>query len=256
MENFKSLINIHRRYHYQSMLILLVLLMVRQVPAWATSPNKTKTLQQYISLFYSSSETWNPELEKLQKEIVYLQRKENKYKDEVQFIQYMFYRIHRKYLKNYSLYSPVPQLLEKGKYDCISGTALYALCFELLDIAYEIRETPYHVYLLAYTQAGQKILIESTDPMSGCITDPVVINKYIETINAEAEKDGQHYLYQHVIDNTITLQQLAGLQYFNVAVYYFNQKDVARAKVYLDKASAYYNSLRMREFRNLLLSSR
>ena len=255
MGNFKSLLNNYSIYPYQRRLMLILLLVVLQMPARATSPHATKILVEYISLFYPPSATFLSDLKKLQHEIGHLQRKKPKYKDEVQFLQYMFYRIHRKFLKNYSLYSPMPQLLEKGKYDCISGSALYALCCKLLNIAYEIRETPYHIYVLAYTQAGQEILIETTDPMFGCITDPVTIQKYRATINAEAEKDGQHHPHHHKIDNAITLSQLAGLQYFNVAVYYFNQKDVAKAMVYLDKATLHYNSLRMREFRNLLLSS-
>ncbi len=224
------------------------------VHAHAVSDESVPTLDQYVQFFCTSMETPSPNVEKLQKEILHLKRIKSKFKDEAKFIQFAFYRIHRKFLKNYKLYSTLPQLLEEGNYDCVSGTALYAVFFQFLNIKYEIREMAYHVYLLAYTSNHQLIVVESTDPFYGCIIELDKIKAYAAQMRAQQliASNANQYQYQHIIDQAVSLHQLAGLQFFNAAIHWYNQAHLEKARKYLALAFRYYSSQRMYEFKKLM----
>lgn len=241
-----------KRYPYY--LLSLFFFVSVHVKARDITGEKKSPLTKDVYMFYTSLETSSPDLDKIQDEIAHLQRKKNRFKDEVRFIEFAFYRIHRRFLKNYQLFSTLPQLLNDGKYDCVSGTALYALIFKFLGIKYEIRETAYHVYLLAYTSNHQLIVIESTDPFYGCIVKLDRIKQYAAQMRMKqlAATNSQYYQYQHFIDNAVSLRQLVGLQFFNMAIQFYNQTHIEKAKKYLALAFYYYESERMYEFKNLM----
>lgn len=58
------------------------------------------------------------------------------------------------------------ELNKNGNYNCVTATALYGLLLNDLGIPFSIKETPEHVYLIAYPKSDA-ILIESTDPLKG-----------------------------------------------------------------------------------------
>ena len=68
-----------------------------------------------------------------------LRSKRNQMKSDPRFFNYLFYKTHRKFLKQYQIHSSVEDLLRHGTYDCVSGTALYALILHHLGIEYEIK---------------------------------------------------------------------------------------------------------------------
>ena len=85
----------------------------------------------------------------LQEEIVRfsesLNHKRFRYKQEIDFWKHVYYKVHRKYLKTYSSPSTLNDVLVTGNYDCLSGTALYAMIFQALGADYQIIETNYHI---------------------------------------------------------------------------------------------------------------
>jgi hypothetical protein len=84
-------------------------------------------------------------------------------------IKFVYDQVHNPLLKKYELENKFHDIFTSGNYNCVSATALYSLVFDKLDIPYEIKEEPTHVYLLGYPNS-QNILVETTSPLHGYLT--------------------------------------------------------------------------------------
>lgn len=222
---------------------------------------KQETLisQEQFSLFFGvepqlSAEQLKVYLEDIEKFTHKLAKRKARYHSEKQFLQYAFYRIHNRYMKRYSEHASLYDLLDKGQYDCITGSAFYALILDALEVDYVIKELPYHVYLMVQPKdENGPVLLESTDARSGYVEDPQrvqeMIKMYAEDIRAEGE---DQYSYNFVIDEEIELKQLAALNYYNEAVGYYNQQKLKQATQYLDYATFLYPAKRMEALRMLI----
>lgn len=186
---------------------------------------------------------------KLAKMLDAFQAKKSKYNTEEQWLKYIFYQVHRKFLKRYQKFSTISDLFDRGAYDCVSGTALYALICELLYIPYSIQETEYHVYLLTLVD-GKKVMIESTDPLYGFVNDATVIQSLVKAYQEEGISENIRNIPPN---SSVDWIQLAGLQYFNEAVQQYNNENFAEALVYLNKATNYYRSDRIVSFKKYIL---
>ncbi len=213
-----------------------------------------------------------------------MQKKQAKYKREEAFVKHLFYKVHRKYLKRYRHETNFFELFEKGSYNCVTGTALYALLLDALQIDYTIRETPYHIYMMVYlpqqgvstpdvstpvmpdrdvsTLGGippsDSVLIETTDP-HGFITDRRAMQEAIQryqtpssTSQLEAQSETPTFDYAFAIDERISLRQLAGLSYFNQAVAHYNKQQLPEAVSYLKQAARLYPAKRMEALQALI----
>lgn len=191
-------------------------------------------------------------------------------KDTETFLKYAFYKTHRKFLKHYNQYSSLQTLFAKGDYDCLSGTALYVLLLEELGYIYEIKETDYHIYILVTANAKDSdtgsnypFLFESTDPLSGFVSDEKEILKrqdyYLNPTPVEEEMKGisnkdREYQFSRAVDNSINKIELAGLQYYNLGIAQYNRHEFKEAIKSLQKALFFYDSPRIKEFLNLTVS--
>lgn len=183
-----------------------------------------------------------------------LAKKQSRFRSDRQFLNYAFYKIHNRYLKRYTDHSDLYDLMHKGQYDCVTGSALYALVLEALEIEYTIKELPYHVYLLVHLEDEEgSVLLESTDPRSGFVEDPERIAQMMELYSEDVQsgKD-DHYTYNFEINTEIGLKQLAALNYYNEAVVYYNQQNLKQATQYLKYASQLYPAQRMETLRMLI----
>ena len=157
-------------------------------------------------------------------------------------------------MKRYQDHTTLYELLERGRYDCVTGTALYALLLEALQINYQVQELPYHVYLNIYLTNGDTVLIESTDPQRGFVTRSSErqerLTQYAASLTADPNTDA--YQYDFTIQESIGLTELAGLSYFNEAVAYYNQQQFQQAITLLQQATQLYSSQRMEAFRSLV----
>lgn len=183
-----------------------------------------------------------------------LKKKQAAYNNEEKFLRYMYYKIHRKYLKHYTHYPDFLSLFNAGQYDCVTGTALYAYLLDTLGYDYTIKELAYHIYLLVEPQNNPKqtYLIESTDPIYGFVSEKQAIEKRVNMYKDEESSANSGYQYNFKINNTINLEKLAGLAYYNSAVTYYNQQQFAKAIAQLKKANYLYHSQRMEAFRHLI----
>ena len=178
-------------------------------------------------------------------------------KSEEQFLAFLFYKVHRKFLKFYNSYSTFDHLLARGYYDCLTGTALYAYLLEGLGLEYEIFETKYHIYLVVHAQ-GKNILFESTDPLNGFVNDPKEINdrvKAFEEDNLNGKSNGAYYEFKADIFDAIDFMDLVGLLYYNQAVDAYNQQNFSTAIFHLEKAAKLYPSKRIEELTLVILEA-
>ena len=75
----------------------------------------------------------------------------------------IFKEVHEALLDKYVESASFSDIFEKGEYNCVSATALYAYIFDHYGIAYQIKESPNHVYIIADPGVSD-IVVESTDP--------------------------------------------------------------------------------------------
>ena len=217
----------------------------------------TEVLPLFLSI---SPQAHQAEEDNIRKEldgfITGLKKKQSAYKSDERFLNYMFYKVHRKFLKHYTRYPDFLSLFTKGQYDCVTGTALYAYLLDSLGYTYTIQEKEYHIYLLVTAHSGQPntgtFLIESTDPLYGFVSEPSAIKERIEWYESEENSVNDGFQYNFEINNTINLVELAGLAYYNSAVAHYNRQQFAKAIVQLKKAKFLYESQRMDAFMGLI----
>ncbi len=182
--------------------------------------------------------------------------------DEKRFLKKLFYRIQSEYLLNYKGSASLLELFEDAKaYDCVTGTALYALVLDALDIDYSIKETDFHIYLLVHLHQ-KDILFETTDPLHGFVDNPVVINDRIklyregenasEMILTSSTSDNTFFTIPYRIDRVISLSNLAGLQYYNLALAAYNAGSHSSAESFIDLAISLYPNNRFFGFKEIV----
>ena len=167
-----------------------------------------------------------------------LVQKRKRYNNDRRFLKFVFYNVHRKFLKRFQMHRDFSAIFSDQKtYNCVSGATLYALILQQLDFKYSIYETPFHVYLMVHTPRHPQILLDPTDPHQGFLYNPYAIQK---RVRYHSETDGVK------LNAKISLQQLIGLQYYNQGVFQFNQQKFDRALVKLSRAQDLYPSKRIK----------
>ena len=199
------------------------------------------TIDKYNSFVY--------EYDKL---LASIEKARAKTKNDKSLLQKMFYKVHHKKLGWYENHVTLSQTLDSKKYDCLTGSALLALILHDLNYTYKILEFDFHVFVIAETEAGQ-VLLEATDPFNGFVTDPKQIDDRIRSnVKNEKVSDG---IYKTYIRNEIDLKALAGLQYFNMAVDFYNHQEYKKASDFIKKADLLYPSERIRSTMLLFASA-
>ncbi|AWW30071.1 hypothetical protein DN752_08000 [Echinicola strongylocentroti] len=172
------------------------------------------------------------------------------------FLSEVFYKAHQYVLKEYVKHSSFNEALTTGSYDCVSGSAIYGLLLDRYGFEYEVIETDYHVFLLIHGEGDRRYIYESTEPRAGFIKDQEAVNQYISVFNtevingkvdqlAELGSVTSQFSEESTIYASISLRELAGLQYYNDAVHHFNDGDKEMTYRQLAKAKAIYPSERV-----------
>lgn len=166
-------------------------------------------------------------------------------------VKKIFKQAHKTFFRRYELYHTFGDLMEYGDYNCISGTAFFALLYREMGYEVHIYETPFHTFLEIEVSDSQKFLIESTDENFGFVDNAIKIEK-----RRQEYAIGEHMGMPQGLGNTeemkpegfireINLRQLAGLQYYNAAVVKFNEGQYNAASLLLKKAGYLYPSPRI-----------
>ncbi len=192
--------------------------------------------------------------------ITHLKHKKARYKKTHRFLEYLFFKVHRKFLKHYENYVTVENLFTRHNYDCVVGSAFYALVLEELGFIYHIVETNYHMFIMLEVD-DKTYLLESTDPLGGFVYGIDNVMKRIEVIKQrekeiEAENNNSEvFTYKYMIQKPIDLKHVVGLQYFNLATIAYNNSDFEEAINCVQKGRLFYDSKRMKEMMKLIVQN-
>jgi hypothetical protein len=178
-------------------------------------------------------------------------------KNSIKFCRTLFNKTSREFFRRYTQEASFGEMLSKGKYNCLTGTALYALLLEHFAIPYTIIETNYHIFLMASTANGE-VLFEATDPLNGFIDNPRDIEKRIQqyklnSVQPVASDTRKYYAYNFSLYKPVNLSEIKGLLHYNLSIEAYNGKHFEPAINHLEKATALYNSPRTYEFSTVML---
>jgi hypothetical protein len=239
----------------RALILLLPILVFAQDVSGLSSP--PADIEYYVGLFAQSDASNTLLKADLIKFTLQVNRKRNG-KTEKQFLQYIFGKTHQRYLKTYEPYARFGGLTKNGTYNCLTGTALYALLLDHFGFDYKIIETNYHIFLLVNSSSGN-VLFEATDPINGFVAEESEIEKrlafYKENKLKQDVGDKTFYQYQFKLYNEVTLEQMLGLLHYNLAIEAYNVQQFTTAITHLDKAIDIYNSPRIQEFSKIVLLS-
>lgn len=164
---------------------------------------------------------------------------------EVKKIKIIYKEVHQRFFKKYNLRNSFSDIFEKGEYNCVSASALYAIILQKMNIPFQIIEAPQHVFLVAYPNT-HKVLIESTVPSNGYLVfSDAQVNRFVKHLydsklisKEEYEnKPAAELFNKYYFDsNGLSLLELAGVQYSNFAIYHSTDENYAKALCEIKKA--------------------
>lgn len=191
---------------------------------------------------------------------LFLQKLDKKraHRNEREFVQQIFSKTHQRFLKKYSAYASLDETFDNGSYNCLTGTIIFSLILNHYKIEHQVIETNYHIFILAETNEGQ-ILLEATDPLNGFVTSTKDIEARIKIYKQnelqDQQKNKSYYKFRFELYNTVSIDELRGLAFYNKAVNAFNHQNLEVAVQNLVKAKELYSSYRIEEFSQILLLS-
>lgn len=186
--------------------------------------------------------------------------KDKRTSSDIEFVNQIFKKSHRKYFRVYKPYVKFSETLEARVYDCLTASSLLAGILQEFDFDVRIIETNYHIFLMISTEEGE-ILIESTDRYDGVITDASQIEKRISQykenlpLQASADPAKDYFDFTMKLYQTVSPNQLPGLLYFNQAVVAYNQRNLQECVSLLEASNHYYESQRTVEFTSILVNT-
>lgn len=164
-------------------------------------------------------------------------------------IKSIYSDIHDTFFDQYEEKNLFSEIFKNGKYNCVSATGLYAVVLDKLNIPYEIKEEPTHVFIVAYPKTDQ-IIVEATNPIAGYtqfsstfkkdFVDKLVNSKLIgseESSSLSTEELFNKYFFSK---KNIDLKELVGLQYYNDGLYKMADQDFKKALMQLEKSYYLY----------------
>ncbi len=166
------------------------------------------------------------------------------------YVKNIYKDVHEKYLKKYMEQAYFNDVFSLGVYNCVTACALYAMAFEKLGIPFVIKETPAHVYIVAYPESDQ-LLIETTDPIGGFNSFSTSYkSQFVNNLNALKLIDskemalGINALFDKYYFNEsgLGLRELLGLQYYNTGIWLVDQGKYHEGHQALSKAYILYPS--------------
>lgn len=229
------------------------------VAAWAANGNENAfPVNSYLNAFLTAGDCKARSVNVFDSFLKRLDKKSKAIKSERTLLRHIFARTHQRFLKQYASYATLDETFENGSYNCLTGTILLSLALHHYNIDHQVIETNYHIFILAETNEGQ-VLLEATDPLNGFVTSANDIETRIADYKRNElqarQSDKSYYKFRVDLYNTVTIDQLRGLAYYNKAVDSFNHQRLEAAVTNLVKANALYESYRTEEFSQILLLS-
>lgn len=219
---------------------------------------KTPTKIDYYLNLYNQADGSSSPTDQVLSFVEKLERKKPAFRQDNDFLEYLFIKTHQRFLKYFAEYASFGEMLDQRTYNCLTGTALYALLLDHFGIGYQIIETNYHIFLLAHTDQGT-VLFETTDPTNGFVRDSDEIQKriaqYRQNSIQKVKSTKTYYRYNVDLYNEVNLDQMLGLLHYNLSIVSYNQQKLPLSIHQLSKAMELYQSPRIEEFSRIILLS-
>ena len=210
------------------------------------------TLQEKVHLLFEVSPDSTAELKVINELEIYIQYLHQYDKlNPKNKVKKVFANLKKTYLSRYKSQVYFPEIFSLNYFNCVTGTALTSIVFDELAIPHKMVKIPNHVYLVAYPNS-EKIGVESTSQKEGiydwneynkisAINYLINIDKVsvMEVREAGIEATIERYFY---VESELNFKNLAGLHFFNKALYYDNMQDKESALTYAQKSNTYDKS--------------
>lgn len=164
-------------------------------------------------------------------------------------IKLIYKSVHENFLNKYQHMANFHELVSEGTYNCVTATALYAMILDRIDLPYVIKETPQHVYLIAFHEEEQ-ILIESTNPTIGYVYhNNDYKNMFVQNLRKSKIISEQEFKSQDInkifekyyyADKNIGMNELVSIHYSNNAGTYFEIENIRMFHEQIKKAYYLY----------------
>lgn len=219
---------------------------------------KQFSVESNLKAFLSAGKYSTQSIKSFESFLTKLDKKHASLKSERAFIGQIFTKTHQRFLKSYKAYASLDETFDNGSYNCLTGTILFSLLLHHYNIEHQVIETNYHIFILAETSEGQ-VLLEATDPLKGFVTSKKDIDARVtlykqNQIQGE-QLDKSYYKFRFELYNSVSIEELRGLTFYNNAVNSFNHRNLETAVENLVKANELYSSHRIEEFSQILLLS-
>ncbi len=216
-------------------------------------------LHSYYTLYCQAEGKLAPSYTPFHEFVSRLESRRAQAKDDKAFIHHVFVKAHQRFFREFEEYSSFADLVSTGKYNCLSGTALFALLLDHFVIDHRIIETNHHIFILAQTNEGS-VLLETTDPEKGFIGDPGAIARKIseyQNVRQEKMENSKIYRFQYprVHMDTVSLTGILGLFHYNHSIEALNEGDFKKAIAHLHHAFLLHRSEKLETYLDLVYSS-
>lgn len=170
-------------------------------------------------------------------------------------IKQIFQTVQETYFDKYDIDANFPKMFSNGTFNCVTGSALYAIILNELHIPFEIHSTEDHVYLISYP-GTEDIIIESTDPLSGIYStnnfkaaDLLKQLRDQKLISQDEYESGDISSIMEMFpryDTIVEMNALVGMLYYNKGVTQMDLMEYSKAVEHYRKAFLFYklNDLR------------
>ena len=217
--------------------------------------NDTSNFLPFLYSLQNSTDNLKSVEETIRASIDDLKKKTLNAKSEGKIIKTIYVDVHEKFLKKYELKISFAEIFKNGTYNCVTATALYSLILDGLKIPYSIKETPTHVFMVAYPNSS-KVLIETTNPLAGYYQfNEDFVKKYVENLLKSKQISDEDYKTNTANDlfnkyyfssDHIDLKKLTGLHYYNAGIVAMEETKYEKAMDYFSKAYIFYPSDRVK----------
>lgn len=220
-------------------------------------------MSSQVSNFLDTHDSITPEMKEkaIQKIIDFEKNFKITPTNEAKTVRRLFFAVQETFLKEYSLYASFFQTIDSGKYDCLTGSVLYAVLLEEIKrkgnftYTYQLVQNPIHVFIKIQLSDKSEIIFESTSLEKGFIATPKGIDFYLKEQAKKVEQIAKNEIVlvssKNELNNFVTLENAPALLYFNQGVLFFNQRKfgkslkMAKNAFYFEKNEAFYKLIQL-----------
>lgn len=160
-------------------------------------------------------------------------------------LKFVFDHVQSTFLKQYDIDADFYDMFVSGKYNCLTGSILYALLLDELKVKHTIKFMPGHVYLIAY-MAEIPYIFETTDPVGGFVelnkamqsnaVKSLRLMRFMASDNGDNSSKGDFFDTYYLKLNNTEMRGLVGYQYTNASFTEMIKQDYTKSYELINKA--------------------